>query len=117
MSYDSYQHSPVLESYGQLIRRALERVQADARRDNVAPVNHIWCWTRGETSRLQSMPQVLGFFPKEEYLRKYPHLDRNAFSKPDYSVLQKEGVHIYAASAKTFLQMISLKKEAFHRKH
>ena len=47
---------PTMESYGELLRRAIERVQADARRDRAPPLEHVWCWTRGEHARLAAAP-------------------------------------------------------------
>ncbi|KAJ1530132.1 hypothetical protein HK096_008252 [Nowakowskiella sp. JEL0078] len=64
---------PTMETYGELLRRAVDRVQADARRDMLAPISHLWCWTRGDHhARLSSIPERLGFVTREQYVTENP---------------------------------------------
>ncbi|KAJ3109342.1 hypothetical protein HDU96_007254 [Phlyctochytrium bullatum] len=98
--------SPSMESYGELIRRGVERVQADVRRDNAPPLEHLWCWTRAEEhSRLRVIPERLGFVPVEQYVRANPTVERNGFEREGYGPLKEEGVSIYATSVRDFLKL------------
>ncbi|KAJ3311526.1 hypothetical protein HDU76_003107 [Blyttiomyces sp. JEL0837] len=96
---------PTMESYGELIRRGVERVQADVRRDNAPPLEHLWCWTRNEHARLQAIPERLGFVPVEQYIRANPMVDRSTFMREGYAPLAEEGVSIYVTSVKDFLKL------------
>ncbi|KAJ3202547.1 hypothetical protein HDU67_000435 [Dinochytrium kinnereticum] len=97
---------PTMESYGELIRRGVERVQADVRRDNAPSLEHLWCWTRAEEhARLKVIPERLGFVPVEQYVRANPAVDRNGFEREGYGPLKEEGVSIYATSIKDFLKL------------
>ncbi|KAJ3108755.1 hypothetical protein HDU97_000155 [Phlyctochytrium planicorne] len=97
---------PSMESYGELIRRGVERVQADVRRDNAPPLEHLWCWTRAEEhSRLKVIPERLGFVPVEQYLRANPALERQWFDREGYEPLREEGVSVYATTIRDFLKL------------
>ncbi|KAJ3025056.1 UNVERIFIED_CONTAM: hypothetical protein HDU68_007521 [Siphonaria sp. JEL0065] len=101
---------PTMESYGDLLRRNIERVQADIRRDNAPQLEHIWCWTRDVShSRLRSIPERLGFVPLEQYIREHPGVDRATFEREAYQPLQEEGVSVHVTTVKKFMQLI-LKK-------
>jgi hypothetical protein len=103
---------PTLESYGELLRRGVERVQADVRRDNAPPLEHVWCWTRGgghEHARLQAIPERLGFVPVEQYVRNHPEVDRATFRRSGYEPLSEEGVEIHVTTVKDFLKLTGVK--------
>ncbi|KAI8620667.1 hypothetical protein BC830DRAFT_1098058 [Chytriomyces sp. MP71] len=96
---------PTKESYGDLLRRNIERVQADSRRDNAPPLEHVWCWTREEShSRLRSIPERLGFLPLEQYVRDNPGVDRQTFVRESYPPLMEPGVSVHVTSVKKFLK-------------
>ncbi|KAJ3070266.1 hypothetical protein HDU98_006705 [Podochytrium sp. JEL0797] len=100
------------DSYGDLLRRNIERVQADARRDNAPPLEHIWCWTRNVShSRLRSIPERLGFVPLEQYMREHPGVDRSTFTREGYQPLQEEGVSVHVADVRKFLQIMNKKEK------
>ncbi|KAJ3053545.1 hypothetical protein HK097_003974 [Rhizophlyctis rosea] len=93
---------PTMESYGELLRRAMERVQADGRKDDLPALEHIWCWTRGEKEhvRLDAVPERMGFTRKEEYLAtREGTVDPVAFERPEWGVLREEGVKIWVKNA------------------
>ncbi|KAJ3411272.1 hypothetical protein HDV05_002456 [Chytridiales sp. JEL 0842] len=105
---------PTKESYGDLLRRGVERIQADARRDNAPPLEHVWCWTSGgglEHARLKAVPERLGFVPVERYVREHPGLDRSMFKRAGYEPLDEEGVEIHVTSVKDFLKLTGPKKQ------
>ncbi|KAI8807781.1 hypothetical protein BJ742DRAFT_810760 [Cladochytrium replicatum] len=101
---------PTMESYGELLRRAVERIQADARHDGLAPLSHIWCWTRtldAEHTRIGSIPERLGFIPRDKYVEnEHPELrsvsDR-AFSGGYDFLKDPKGVMVYVCSVKKFM--------------
>ncbi|ORY35957.1 hypothetical protein BCR33DRAFT_490401 [Rhizoclosmatium globosum] len=103
---------PTMESYGDLLRRNIERVQADSRRDNAPPLEHIWCWTRNLShSRLRSIPERLGFVPLEQYIREHPGVDRSTFVREGYKPLQEEGVSLHVTNVRKFMQMMMKKSK------
>ncbi|TPX74603.1 hypothetical protein CcCBS67573_g04129 [Chytriomyces confervae] len=99
---------PTKESYGDLLQRNIERVQADSRRDNAPPLQHVWCWTREEShSRLKTIPERLGFVPLEQYIRENPGIDRATFSRDAYPPLMEAGVSVHVTSVKKFMKMVA----------
>jgi len=62
--------SSVVDSYGEVILKSVERVQADCRRDGASQgVDHIWMWTGvDEHARVQSIPDRLGFRNRADYI-------------------------------------------------
>ncbi|KAJ3384530.1 hypothetical protein HDU84_002886 [Entophlyctis sp. JEL0112] len=102
---------PTMESYGDLLRRNIERVQADSRRDNAPPLEHVWCWTRELShSRLRSIPERLGFVQLEQYMRENAGLDRQTFERDGYLPLQEEGVSVHVTSVKALLSLLNKRR-------
>lgn len=87
----------------------MERVQADARRDNAPPLQHIWMWNRSEHTRLLAISERLKFVSREQYLLDRPTVPRSVFERRMFPVLEQEGVIVYAAAAKPFLNMMNVK--------
>ncbi|KAJ3125048.1 hypothetical protein HK100_011014 [Physocladia obscura] len=103
---------PTMESYGDLLRRNIERVQADSRRDNAPTLEHIWCWTRDVShSRLRSIPERLGFVPLEQYMRENPGVDRQTFTREGYLPLQEEGVSVHVTSVRRFMDLVKRRQK------
>ncbi|KAJ3193536.1 hypothetical protein HK101_004674 [Irineochytrium annulatum] len=96
---------PTMESYAELIRRGVERVRADVRRDGAPALEHVWCWTRREEhTRLKVVPERLGFVRREEYLRMHPEVDRTTFERDGFGPLAEEGCVVWVTSVKDFLK-------------
>ncbi|KAJ3040434.1 hypothetical protein HDV00_010870 [Rhizophlyctis rosea] len=98
---------PTMDSYGELLRRAMERVQSDARKDGLPLLEHIWCWTRGEREhvRLDAVPERMGFVRKEEYLKKGEGvIDPRIFERREWGVLREEGVKVWVKNVGDFLR-------------
>ncbi|KAJ1564038.1 hypothetical protein HK405_016006, partial [Cladochytrium tenue] len=100
-------YQPTGETYVELVRRVLERVRADVRRDEGArPLEHLWCWTRNQAhARLRSVPERLGFVPVERYCREHPDCDRDVFQRPGYLPLADPDVAVFATSVHDFLKL------------
>ncbi|KAJ3272087.1 hypothetical protein HDV01_005952 [Terramyces sp. JEL0728] len=92
-----------MEGYIELIRNCIQQIQKDAIDCHQNLPEHIWCWTKADHARLQSIPTRLKFVPKTDYLESRPDLDSNAFERHDYEPLQAEGTAVYAAPTKTFI--------------
>ncbi|KAJ3311833.1 hypothetical protein HDV04_003573 [Boothiomyces sp. JEL0838] len=92
-----------MEGYIELIRNCIHQIQKDAIDNHQDLPEHIWCWTKADHARLQSIPTRLKFVPKADYLESRPDLDANAFERHDYEPLQAEGTAVYAAPTKTFI--------------
>ncbi|KNC96024.1 uncharacterized protein SPPG_08619 [Spizellomyces punctatus DAOM BR117] len=106
---------PTTTSYGELLRRGVERVQADARRDNVSPPEHLWCWAKADHARLTAIPERLGFVKKDAYIDnvnafagnedqrlKEEWFDGSGLVGNMKDVVSGEGVTIYLMSVKEF---------------
>ncbi|KAJ3318391.1 hypothetical protein HDV06_003076 [Boothiomyces sp. JEL0866] len=92
-----------MEGYIELIRNCIQQIQKDAIDSHQDLPEHIWCWTKADHARLQSIPTRLKFVPKADYLESRPDLDANALERHDYEPLHAEGTAVYAAPTKTFI--------------
>lgn len=106
----SMQYSSIVDSFGELIVKAIERVQADIRRGQGGQgIEHIWMWTHpysgvGQHSRISSIPELLGFSSRQLYLERYPELDQvNLFVPP---IEERDGVEVYVTGLRDLLSML-----------
>lgn len=104
---------PTASSYGELLRRGVERIQADARRDNLPQPEHLWCWTRADHARLTTIPERLGFQTKEMYLKKLKSTGGVGLVKDNWfdgsllagnmkEIVRGEAVRVYVMSVREF---------------
>ncbi|KAJ3070271.1 iso-1-cytochrome c [Podochytrium sp. JEL0797] len=93
-------HQPSVDSYRDLLKHTLLHVQSDPTYKTHVPIQHVWCWTRGTLhSRLQSLPDRLGFLPVNEYVEESEvPVDASVFSNDAFTLLGETGVELFAAS-------------------
>ncbi|KAI8903787.1 hypothetical protein EDD86DRAFT_250111 [Gorgonomyces haynaldii] len=92
-----------MEGYLELLRTTIDHVKQDAFSLGIAQPRHIWCWTKSDHVRLQSIPPRLRFIPKAAFLRSHPDVDPNVFEK-DYEPLQQDGTVVYCAPIQDLLR-------------
>ncbi|TPX60010.1 hypothetical protein PhCBS80983_g02073 [Powellomyces hirtus] len=75
---------PILRGMAErILRRAMADQRCMAQDPSISPtppaLNHIWLLSRKQHARLTSMTERLGFVPLDEYLKLFPHVDKNIF--------------------------------------
>lgn len=90
-----------MDGYMDLIRNCIQAIQKDS--DASCKPAHIWCWTKADHVRLQSIPSRLKFLPKQDYLAHHPKVQPLAFERNDFEPLNDVGTMVYISSVKTFV--------------
>jgi hypothetical protein len=90
-----------MDGYMDLIRHCIQAIKQDS--DASSKPVHIWCWTKADHARLQSIPTRLKFLPKEDYLANHPSVEPLAFERNDFEPLNDAGTLVYVSSVKTFV--------------
>jgi hypothetical protein len=89
------------------VLKAIERVQADIRRERRGGRIHwIWMWTKSGGieghDRIAGMPRKLGFKERGEYIRENPGLER-MFVVP---IGEREGSEVWVTGLLDFMGML-----------
>ncbi|KAL2916985.1 hypothetical protein HK105_203417 [Polyrhizophydium stewartii] len=98
--------SVFLKTMGQyidLLNVGIHRVLAEARAANLPPPQVVWCWTRSDHARLQSVPARLGFQPHQQFLSENPDVSPHIFARDDFAPLEMEGALVFAQTIQTFV--------------
>jgi hypothetical protein len=112
-------YSSIIDGFGELVLKAVERVQADIRRDRGGGRIHwIWMWTRSDGieghDRIAGMPKKLGFRERREVLEGNPGLDE-MFILPEG---ERAGSTVWVTGLADFLELLrrSRRKNAAAKK-